>query len=168
MGLYLVRRRGVDSFDRWVYSFVAMHYHSPALTAIADFGNPIVVALVGATGAVLVARRDRRRAIACLAGPLLGGVLAEYVLKPLVDPHVGGLSFPSGHTVGVSAVVVVLAIVLPHRTRVVVVALGTALGIAACYSVVALGWHSPSDAAAGIAVGSGAVLAVDGLLHVLW
>jgi membrane-associated phospholipid phosphatase len=165
-GLYIDRHAGIDGFDRWAYSFVVMRYHSPPLVAIADVGNPAVVAVVGVVAALLVVRRDRRRALACIAGPFLGGVLAEYVLKPLVDPRADGLSFPSGHTVGVAAVVSVLLLVLPRRTRGAVTALGLILGMAACYAVVALGWHSPTDAVAGLAVGGGSVLVVDGVVEV--
>ncbi len=166
-GRYLDVHAGFDAFDRWAYSLVVMRYHSPPLIAVADVGNPAVVAVVGVVAAALVVRRDRRRAMVCLVGPLLGGVLAEYVLKPLVDPRAGGLTFPSGHTVGIAAIVSVLALALPRHIRGAVVALGFALGIAACYAVVALGWHSPTDAVAGLAVGSGAVLVVDGALQVI-
>lgn len=166
-GLYLALHREPDSFDRWAHSFVSMSYHSPPLVAIADIGNPVVVAVVGLAGALLVVRRDRRRAVACLAGPLLGGVLAEFVLKPLVDPQPGGLTFPSGHTDGIAALFVVLAIASPGRVGRIMVVLGTALGIVGCYAVVALGWHSPTGAVAGLAVGGGAVLLVDGALHVI-
>ena len=161
VGLDLALHPGSDGFDRWIYSRVSMHFHSRTLDAIADVGNPLVVAVVGLVGALLVVRRDRRRAVACLAGPFVGGVLTEYVLKPLVDPRAGGLTFPSGHTVGVSAIVVVLALVLPRKARPYVIAVGAALGVTACYAVVVLGWHSPTDAVAGIAVGCGAVLVVD-------
>lgn len=167
-GLYLDRHAGTDGFDRWAFSLVVMRYHSPPLVAIADVGNPAVVAVVGVVAALLVVRRDRRRALACIAGPLLGGVLAEYVLKPLVDPRAGGLSFPSGHTVGVAAIVTVLLLALRRRARGVLAALGLILGVAACYAVVALGWHSPTDAVAGLAVGGGSVLVVDGVVGHRW
>lgn len=165
LGAYLASHPGPDALDRWGSSVIAAHYHSGLLVTVAKLGDPPAVGIGGIVASLLLVRLDRRRAAACLVGPLLGGVLTEYVLKPLVDPRAGGLSFPSGHTDGVSALVVVAALALSGAWRWGVVSLGALLELASCYAVVALGWHSPTDALAGLAVGTGSVLLADGVLH---
>jgi membrane-associated phospholipid phosphatase len=165
VGAYLASHPGPDVLDRWVSSRISARYHSGLLVAIAKVGDPPVVGIAGIVGALVLVRSDGRRAAACIIGPLLGGVLTEYVLKPLVDPRAGGLTFPSGHTDGVSALVVVAMLALSRAWRWGVVSLGAVLELASCYAVVALGWHSPTDALAGLAVGTGSVLLADGVLH---
>ena len=165
LGAYLASHPGPDALDRWESSNIAAHYHSGLLVAIAKVGDPSIVGIGGIVGALLLLRRDSRRAAACLVGPLLGGVLTEYVLKPLVDPRAGGLTFPSGHTDGVSALVVVAMLALSRPWQWGIVSLGAVLELASCYAVIALGWHSPTDALAGLAVGTGSVLLADGVLH---
>jgi membrane-associated phospholipid phosphatase len=47
-------------------------------------------------------------------------------------------------------------------------AVGLAATIGTSVAVIVLRWHHPTDALGGIAVGIGAVLVLDGILHVPW
>ena len=166
VGIYLARHGGTDVFDRWGFSWVPVRYHSRALLALSYVGNPFVVGCGAVIAGAVAARSDLRRAIACLAGPSLAGVLTEFVLKPWVGSHTGHLlSFPSGHTTGAAALAAVVVLVLPTRWRWAAVPAAVALVAGAAVAVVSLGWHTPSQSLAGAAVGSGSVLLVDGLLQ---
>ena len=127
---------------------------------------------VGSVSAAIVARytgpRDRWRALACLIGPPAAGVLDQFVIKPLVGRlYQGELSFASGSVTVIAAVGTAWVLAVPRRFRpaaAVVGSLGVALMIVA---VIALRWHYPTDALAGIVLGVGVVLMVDSAAHSL-
>ena len=89
--------------------------------------------------------------------------LVEFVGKPLVDRHLAGyLCYPSGHTVSaVSALTVaVLGLSAGARPRRRLLALaGWVVGTCAvALGLVAMNYHYPTDAVAGVAVVLGTVL----------
>lgn len=167
IGVYVAGHHGLDPADRWAGRLIGSEPRSTALRVLADLGDPFVVAVAAVVTAVIsLMRRDAGRAVACLAGPALAGVLTEFVFKPLVDGNGVVLSYPSGHTTGVAALVSV-AILASFRWRVIVAALGAAVLVAVCGAVIALGWHTLTEAVAGAFVGSGSVLVARGAVPAL-
>jgi hypothetical protein len=155
------------------------HFH--ATTSLLHLGSPVVVISVAAIAAlVLAATRAPRGAVLVAVAPGITALLAELVLKPLVDRRINGnLTFPSGHSSGWIAVSLATVVALSrhpgwkkleswqkHRSvrwlsRTVVT--GAACGALA--SALALGgalaelrYHYFTDTLAGIALGTGVVL----------
>jgi len=98
--------------------------------------------------------RRRFAAGTAAAGLVVGSLLVARLLKLTLlarpDLDAGGAvarhnSFPSGHVSAAVAVLLALAIVLPHRARPWVMIPG-AVGVGwVAYATVLLGWHRPSD-----------------------
>jgi len=108
--------------------------------------------------------RDLPRALACLVGPPAALVAAELVAKPLVGRTLGGsLSYPSGSTVGAAALACAVVVATPPAFRAVSLVAGSLYTLWMTLAVVAAGWHYPTDAFAGVALGVGTVLLADGL-----
>ena len=108
---------------------------------------------------MLVVRRRLRDALywaLALGGALaLTEVLKEMLRRPPLGDHGGGYSFPSGNATVSTAAVVAVVLLLPSlRTRVVVLVAGTAALLAYGLALVYLGWHYPSDVAAGWCLGA--------------
>ena len=115
---------------------------------------------------LLADRRTRRVGRLALLALVLGFVLTNLVLKPLVDRprpwvEVAGLlplvalpqdaSFPSGHTCAAFAASLVWARLLPGRNLArLAVVLAVAMGLSRLY----VGVHYPSDVAVGALIGS--------------
>ena len=88
---------------------------------------------------------------------------SELVIKPWVGRTLGGgFSYPSGSTVGASALGTALVLAVPVRRRTVAVVAASAYALWMAVAVVSLQWHYPTDAAAGLAYGTGVVLLLDG------
>jgi undecaprenyl-diphosphatase len=134
------------------------------LAVLAVPANAAVIVGVGAL--VLLAALTRRRwdfAVLAVLGPGVAVLLAELVGKPLTGRrHGGGLSYPSGHTTAWVAVlcVALLAIGSSHSTtRRVVAGVGVAvLAGDVMMTLVALGYHYPSDTVGGAFFATGVVL----------
>jgi undecaprenyl-diphosphatase len=97
----------------------------------------------------------------------LAGGVTDYVLKPLIDRHIGfSYAFPSGHTTGAFAVAVCAVILLLDsnelhplvRVALGLIGLGLAAGVAA--AVIGLGYHYTTDTIGGFCVAVGVVLAL--------
>ena len=141
------------------------------LRRIIAFASPEVL-IVGLLGLVAVAlqHRDRRAVAVIIAGPAIAAVLAEHVLKPLVDRTTpgGAYSFPSATATGFAAactavVLVVYRLKREWATRALVIGGAAAAGMG--LAVVALSWHYATDSVAGCAIGCAVVMlaaAVDG------
>ncbi len=155
-----------NPLDRWGFTTVGRTPDSGGLVRIVKLGDPLVLVLGTLLATVLVLRRDRLRALACLTGPPLAAVLVELAAKPLVGRHFEGvLSYPSGNVTNVAAVSTALVLAAPPRFRALVVVLGAAATTAMTVAVIGLRWHLPTDALAGAALGVGVVLLVDGVVH---
>lgn len=132
---------------------------------VTRFGDPDLVTLVAALGALLlVFRRDLRGAALLLAvslsGRLFVNLLKLWIARPRPDAevHLVGTrtdSFPSGHAAGAVLVWVTLALLIPRTARGRRPALVAAalLAIAVGFSRPMLGVHYPSDVVAGWCVG---------------
>ncbi|SFW89118.1 PAP2 superfamily protein [Amycolatopsis australiensis] len=122
---------------------------SPGLLRVLVFPTEPYVVAVLALLAVGLCLRGRRRADAVLAvaAPVAAVLLTGLLLKPLYGRWKNGtLVYPSGHTVGLVAVLTVLVLV----TRKAVVAILAALALAAAAAgLVGLGYHYLTDVAGG-------------------
>lgn len=144
------------------------------LRRIVEFASPEVL-VVGLLGLVAVAlqHRDRRAAVVIIAGPAIAALLAELVLKPLVDRTTpgGSYSFPSGSATGFAAACTAVVLVVYRLKRewtMPALVLGGAAAAAMGFAVVALSWHYATDALAGCAIGCAVVMlaaAVDGAVQ---
>jgi membrane-associated phospholipid phosphatase len=159
-------RPGANALDRWGFDLVAKSPNSAFFIHTTDLGSPAVLVGGCLVGALIVVRRDRMRAVACLLGPLVAAVLVELVLKPLVGRHFEGvLTYPSGTVTDVSAVATAWVVAVPRRARPLVIVVGTVAVVLTAVAVTGLRWHYPTDVLGGIVLGVGTVLLVDGLLH---
>ena len=129
---------------------------------IALLANPTPFALLAAA-LVLVGLAGGRPRHAAAAGLLLGGAnITTQVLKPLLaEPRAADLAgqarpiveaFPSGHATAAMSLALAAVLVAPRRLRPLVAAGGGAFCLAVSFSILALGWHFPSDAVAGYLV----------------
>jgi hypothetical protein len=151
-----------SSLDTWFPSFIGSGHRS-ILTDVTSLRYPVVVVIVSVAIAALAFRTDRIRALACLVGPSLALLTSELVVKPWVGRTLGGgLSYPSGSTVGASALGTALVLAVPARRRAVTIVAASAYALWMAIAVVSLQWHYPTDAAAGLAYGTGVVLMLDG------
>jgi membrane-associated phospholipid phosphatase len=148
--------------DTWFPSFIGSGHRS-LLTDVTSLRYPVVIVIGAVVIAAVAFPRDRIRALACLLAPPLALVTSELVVKPWVGRMLGGgLSYPSGSTVGASALGMALVLAVPARRRTVAIVVATAYALWMAIAVVSLQWHYPTDAAAGLAYGTGVVLLLDG------
>jgi undecaprenyl-diphosphatase len=137
------------SNSRWFIDMTTLHH-------------PWVIVAGSVVAAAVAFAQDRPRGLACLVGPPLALVLCELVFKPAVGRTLGGsLSYPSGSTVGAAALATAAVLATPARWRALTAVLGAVYAIWMAVAVVALRWHYPTDALAGLAFGCGFVLLVD-------
>ncbi len=163
LGLYLAFRPSAGAVDGWLFDVVAGS-HSRAYTAVTHLRSPWVVVAGSVVCGALVWRRDRPRALACVAGPVVAMAVCEEVAKPLVGRTLGAaLSYPSGSTVGAAALGCAAVLAAPAAARVPVAVVATAYALWMTVAVTALRWHFPTDALAGLALGVGTVLVADAL-----
>lgn len=160
--------------DTAVYSRV-VHADPGWARLVSDFSNvfePMVVSIatVLVAAALLIADRNLTRAGIVVVSVVGGGVLCE-ALKMLVarprPPYAGqlvhetGMSYPSGHVTGSTALLVSTAVVLtaaaPTLRRWAVTA-AVVLAVLVAASRVYLAAHWVSDVLAGLAAGTAAVL----------
>jgi membrane-associated phospholipid phosphatase len=164
----LVVRRypGPNALDNWGFSLVGPSLHSSFSIRVTELGSIPVLAGGSILAALAVVGRDHRRAVACLIGPPLATLLAQWILKPLVARYyLQVLTFPSGTITVVASLAAAWALAVPGWLRWAVVGIGIAAVALASVAVLALRWHYPSDVLAGAAFGVGMVLVVDGVLH---
>ena len=160
-GVYVSIHPAATVADRWLLDVVPATGHGWS-TAVIALRYPAVVVVGSVIAAVLTYGRDRPRAWACLLGPSLALVSCELVVKPLVGRTLGGtLSYPSGSTVAVVGLAVAAVLATPARRRVVTALVATVVSLWMARAVVALQWHLPTDALAGLAYGTGVMLLTD-------
>jgi membrane-associated phospholipid phosphatase len=161
-GLYFSARPSPTIFDRWAFAAVPAVHHSGLLIAVTRLGSPFVVVAAAVAGSLATLGRNRPRALALLVGPVLAVTVCDWVIKPVVGRTFADVvSFPSGTVTAVAAVATVGLLATADPWRSVVAALGGTVTVLAVMSVVALRWHFPTDALAGVAVGVGVVLLTD-------
>jgi undecaprenyl-diphosphatase len=165
-GVYVAIWPGTGLIDRLGLDVVQVH-RSGAFTQITRLRYPTVVVIASVVLAAIALPRDRARALACLIGPPLALATSELVAKPLVGRTLGGsLSYPSGTAVGAAALATAAVLVTPDRWRVATAMVAGVYALWSATAVVALQWHLPTDALAGVSYGAGVVLVADGLAWV--
>jgi membrane-associated phospholipid phosphatase len=131
-----------------------------------DLASPFTFSFIVAALALWSAlRRSWRELAACAAAPLTV-LIVQGVLKPGIGRTIGAHnsdSFPSGHTSATTAwVVLAILLVLPvfpdRVSRICLVTVGAITVAWSVVSVVALRWHYPVDAAAGVLTGLAVVI----------
>jgi membrane-associated phospholipid phosphatase len=149
--------------DHWI---AKLGIDSRIYQAGTDLASPFTFSFIVAALALWSAlRRSWRELAACAAAPLTV-IIVQAVLKPGIDRTIGshdGYSFPSGHasatTAWVTLAILLVMPVFPDRvSRICLVAVGTVTVAWSVVSVVALNWHYPVDAAAGVLTGLAIVI----------
>jgi membrane-associated phospholipid phosphatase len=159
-GVYFSFRPASGAVDSW---FVVPDTKGSWFTDVVSLRYPAVIVVGAVLAAVVCFRQDRSRALACFIGPPLALLACELVAKPLVGRTLGGsLSYPSGSAVGAAALATAAVLATPARWRTVTIVVASLYGLWMAVAVVALRWHYPTDAMAGLAFGVGVVLVVDG------
>jgi undecaprenyl-diphosphatase len=162
----VARHPEATPLDRLGFDIIPKATRSKILIKITDLGTPLVLVLATIAAALVALGHDRRRALACVAGPVLVAFLVEYTFKPLVGRHFeGALSYPSGNVADVAAVLTAWSLAVPSRYRGATIAVGVVLTGLMVVAVIGLRWHYPSDALAGLVLGVGMVLLIDGSFH---
>lgn len=137
---------------------------------IGHFGDVGAVLLFTAVLAGIALLRGRPRtaaAVVVLVGltSVSSQLLKAVLAYPRYEGRVGGAhvapeAFPSGHSTAAMTIAIALVFVTPARLRPLAAVVGTGFALSVAYSVIALGWHFPSDAVGGflLAAGWGLVL----------
>jgi membrane-associated phospholipid phosphatase len=135
------------------------------VASLCDPGPYIVIAMA-IVGTALVRRTPRRAAGAAVL--LVGASATTQILKPVlaqarfdasvvgwhhvVNPVIPAPAFPSGHSTAAMAIALAALMVVPRALRPLTAAAGALFALAIGFSVVALGWHYPSDVVGGYLV----------------
>ncbi len=160
-GVYVAVRPAPGAVDVWLQQVIPGST-SRAVTAVTALRYPWCIVIGSIVASAMTVRRDRPRAVACLVGPPLALLLCELVVKPAVGRTLGGsFTYPSGSTAGAAALAVAAVLATPERLRAVAVPVAGLYALGIAVAVVALRWHFPTDAAAGLAWGVGVVLVAD-------
>ncbi len=169
-GLAFVHRPWPNRLDVWGYAALPADSAAPWAHDLVIMGS--LTALLVGVAVVFAAAvlRDWVRAVACATSPVLAVLIVQDLAKPLVGRHLGvaASSFPSGTVAAAAALMAAATLVAPALARPAVAVLGAVLTAGVCAAVVVLRWHYPTDALGGVAVGVGAVLTLDALLHLPW
>ncbi|MDO3647998.1 phosphatase PAP2 family protein [Nocardia mangyaensis] len=162
---------GVTAIDQTILDWMIAHRGEPLTTVtevITGLGDTLSMAVLAMIVAIGFAVRGTPRTAALVAMTSFGAAVLVGVIKPLVGrqrpPELTrlavepSLSYPSGHTLGTTVVVGIVALtVLPHVRRrwirrtaaVAAVAFAIAVGLSRVY----LGVHWSTDVAAGWSIG---------------
>jgi len=160
-GVYVAVRPEPGAVDIWLQQVIP-GTTSRAVSAVTALRYPWCIVIGSIVASAVTVRRDRPRALACLVGPPLALALCELVLKPAVGRTLGGsLTYPSGSTAGAAALGAAVVLATPARLRVVAASVVGLYALGMTAAVVALRWHFPTDAVAGLAWGVGVVLVAD-------
>ncbi len=161
-GVWFALRPASGTVDGWLLDLVGAN-RGPWFRDVTALRFPWVIVVGAVVAAAVTFPRDRPRSLACLVGPPLALLVGELVAKPLVGRTLGGaLSYPSGSTVGAAALGAVAVLATPPRWRPVAIVLAATYAVWMAVAVVALRWHYPTDALAGLSLGVGVVVLVDG------
>lgn len=172
LGALFAHQTRADAFDRAIDAPFISAFASHQVTAywLARPGSELPALLMCA--AIVV--------VCLLAGRLDGAILAalglavsegitEHVLKPLFHrTYLGSLTYPSGHTTAIYALIatVTVLLLLPPRParaaplRYLILAAAYVLAVVVPVGLMGLRWHYFTDTVGGAAIGIGAVLAV--------
>ncbi len=169
LGILFADQTGADPLDHIIdFPIITWFDGHPGLDArLAAPGSELPAIMLSAVIVVacLCTGRLNGAVLAATAVPAAVG-LNDGLFKPLVHrTYLGVLSYPSGHTAAVSALVATVAVLLlvPPRSvgaralRVLVLTGVSVLGVVVAAGVIGLRWHYFTDTLAGAAVGTGTV-----------
>jgi membrane-associated phospholipid phosphatase len=138
---------------------------SPWAVRAVQLGDPGPVALTGAALAlVAIVRGQPRHALVVVALVALTSVSSQVLKALLAYPRyesaagfsfVGPEAFPSGHATAAMTLAIALVIVVPRALRPAAALVGGAFAVGVSFSIVALGWHFPSDVVGGYLLATG-------------
>lgn len=129
---------------------------------LGDAGSVAIFAVLLAAVAVL--RGRPRSALFVLALIGLTSVSSQTLKALLAYPRetdaigpafISPAAFPSGHATAAMSLAIALVVVMPPRLRPAAAAVGGIFVLSLSYSIVALGWHFPSDVAGGYLLAMG-------------
>jgi len=116
---------------------------------------PAIVVIAG----LCLYRHRRQDAVLAVAGPALAVALNSWALKPVFDRWKGGtLVYPSGHTVSLVAVLVV--VVLLARSKTVAVLISAVLLSCGAVGLIGFGYHYLTDIIGGACFAAAVVTAL--------
>lgn len=148
----------------------------PLVWRFTELGNvPQVAAITLALAAFALVRGRPRLAVGVLAlvaatsvsSQVLKALLAHPRFPPIFDYPVGPEALPSGHGTAAMSLALAGVLVAPRRARWAAAVIGSGLALAVGASVVAVGWHFPSDVIAGYLLATGWALTIFAGLHEL-
>jgi membrane-associated phospholipid phosphatase len=141
-----------------------------------DLGDPAQVGAITLVLAAFALLRGRPRlavgvlaliAATSVSGQVLKALLAHPRFPPIFDYPVGPRALPSGHATAAMSLAMAGVLVAPRRARLAAAVIGSGVALAVGASVVAVGWHFPSDVIAGYLLATGWALAIVAGLHEL-
>jgi membrane-associated phospholipid phosphatase len=148
----------------------------PIFYDIAGLADPAPYAVTGLALALWALARRRRRVAVAIPVVLVASGATTQVLKHVtaaprfdgwLDAHIADASWPSGHATAAMTLALCAVLASPPRWRGAVAAAGVTFAVAVSFSILALGWHFPSDVLGGYLVAAFyallAVAAVGGL-----
>ncbi|HEX6934586.1 MAG TPA: hypothetical protein VF162_20750 [Streptosporangiaceae bacterium] len=172
LGVLFAHQTRADAFDRAVDApFIsAFSDHQATAYWLARPGSelPAVLACAAIVIACLLARRPGGALLAALGLAAAEGI-TEGLLKPVFHrTYLGSLTYPSGHTTAIFALITTVAVLLltpprPVRARALQYLILAAAGVIAVVvpiGLMGLRWHYFTDTVGGAAVGLGTVLAL--------
>jgi membrane-associated phospholipid phosphatase len=128
------------------------------INGIAHLGDPKPFTIFGLVLVAVALVRHRPRVAAAATTILVGANVTTQVLKPALaharaiggtGAHVSAASWPSGHATASMSLALCAVLVAPARLRPAVATAGAAFSVAVTFSLLALGWHFPSDVIGG-------------------
>jgi len=148
---------------------------TPLIAQVAQLADPAPYALIGLGLAGIALARGRPRVAAAIMALLILTGWTTLTLKPLLASprydewlgtgQIAAASWPSGHATAAMTLALCAILAVPGRARPTAAAVGAAFVISVSYSILALGWHFPSDVLGGFLVATTwTLLAIAGLV----
>ncbi|PTL55508.1 phosphatase PAP2 family protein [Paraconexibacter algicola] len=132
---------------------------TPIIDRIAHLADPDAYGLIGFSLALVALARGRVRLAALIPVVLVCAGATTTLLKPLLateryedwlgNGQIAAASWPSGHASASMTLGLLAVLAMPPRLRPTAAAAGGAFAICVSYSILALGWHFPSDVIGG-------------------
>lgn len=148
LGLVFAGGRSPSALDSAAASDVSGLGHGLLDALVLPTEPYVLLPAIAVIAGICLYRRRRGDALLAVAGPAVAVALNTWVLKPLFDRWKDGtLVYPSGHTVSLVTVLVVL--VLFARWKAAAIVLGVVLLGCATVGMIGLGYHYLTDIAGG-------------------
>jgi membrane-associated phospholipid phosphatase len=156
LGLVFAGGRSPSALDAAAASGISGLGHGLLYALVLPTEPYVLLPAIAIIAGTCLYRRRKTDALLAVAGPAVAVALNTWVLKPLFDRWKDGtLVYPSGHTVSLVTVLVVL--VLLARWKAAVAALGVVLLGCAAVGMIGLGFHYLTDIAGGTFFGTAVV-----------